>query len=97
MSPRLHLTSVLLAWSLCACPSKSSSQPHNCATNADCMTSCRYGAVNRHWHSENAGEECDDGCASRGAVSSCEAGACVSRRDGEVVVECTRVDVDRPR
>ena len=97
MSPRLQLIFVLLGCSLCGCPSKSSSQPHNCATKADCITSCRYGAVNRHWYRENAGEECDDGCASRGAVSSCEAGTCVSRREGELVAGCTRVDVRRAR
>lgn len=63
-----------------------------CASDADCLSSCLLGAVNRRWYQErrSSTKECDDGCASKGYHSRCIAGACVSfNHRGQRVDSCT--------
>jgi hypothetical protein len=68
---------------------------HACDTDADCLCSCTYGAVNVSWYRANVDEtkECKDGCAAKGSVCTCEDGSCVAHRLGEANPGCTRRDV----
>lgn len=68
-----------------------------CAADAECMASCRHGAVTRAWHSATypGGEACEDGCTSKGTEPPrCEAGQCVARRAGARDPQCTAVDAE---
>ena len=73
--------------------------PHACAADDDCWTSCTYGAVSAKWYqaADRKGSECKDGCASKGMDAKCEDGRCVAYRFGERVDHCTGRDVDNPR
>jgi hypothetical protein len=64
---------------------------HSCTTDADCTLSCKHGAVNRAWYRSSlpGGEDCEDGCASKGMTAKCETGRCSAQKGGSLVPECT--------
>jgi len=80
--------------------------PHrfDCAADADCMNSCRYGAVNSAWYlramKAPGYAECEDGCDNQiSAAPRCEGGGCVAtQRDPQDESKitprpsCTRVE-----
>lgn len=67
------------------------SRRQSCQRDADCLLSCRHGAVNASWYHAALpnGEACQDGCASKGLTASCAAGRCVAKKNGALVPECT--------
>ena len=67
------------------------SRRQGCQRDADCLLSCRHGAVNASWYHAAlpSGEPCEDGCASKGLTASCDAGRCVAKKNGALVPECT--------
>jgi predicted small lipoprotein YifL len=78
-------------------PAKPIPPPHSCGDDADCICSCKFGAVNRDWysHSVDPATECKDGCASKGMVARCEQGRCAAyfRGETEAHTGCTGKDV----
>lgn len=61
-----------------------------CKADADCVTSCMYGAINKPWYAR-LGDGCEDGCASKGMHARCIADQCVAfDYDGKRVDRCTR-------
>jgi hypothetical protein len=71
-----------------------------CEVAADCLNSCRYGAVNAAWYHRNEASlrECEDGCANQvSGPPRCEQNVCVAYygdgigpRSGTRRDECTR-------
>jgi len=53
-----------------------------CSADADCMTSCSQGAVNRDWYKSANVHECKDGCDEDGATPKCIDKQCVAFQDG---------------
>ncbi len=66
---------------------------HACASDADCRSTCKYGAVNAHVG--GLVDDCKDGCATGGLSTRCDRGACVTIGDSAVVPACTRVSIWR--
>lgn len=53
-----------------------------CATDADCMSSCAAGAVNKQWYASAHVQECEDGCDNQiTAAPRCISGSCVAFQD----------------
>lgn len=67
---------------------------HRCNSPTDCMSSCRYGAVNKTWYGFAERHECKDGCAGKGTeVPRCEKGTCTAYNRGLVHPHCTQRSV----
>jgi hypothetical protein len=80
--------------------------PHrfDCASDSDCVNSCRYGAVHAGWYARATKapgfQECEDGCNNQiSAPPRCESGGCVAyQRDPRAAHKitpcsfCTRVE-----
>lgn len=67
---------------------------HRCNAPADCMNSCRYGAVNRNWYGLAQRNECKDGCAGKGSEAPrCEKGMCTAYNRGVSHPHCTERSV----
>ena len=80
-------------------PKPSKVNPFACATDDDCWTSCKYGAVNKYWYQDNVDpkSECKDGCASKGSDARCEDGECVTYLRGKRAEHCTKRKVEEVR
>jgi len=77
-------------------PKPTKVNPFACATDDDCWTSCKYGAVNKDWYQDNVDpkSECKDGCASKGSDARCEDGECVTYLRGKRAEHCTKRKVE---
>jgi hypothetical protein len=66
---------------------------HRCKRDEDCLLSCTQGAVSADWYHTAlpSGEQCQDGCASKGLAASCDSGRCVAKKNGVLVPECTEL------
>jgi hypothetical protein len=67
-----------------------------CKVAADCVNSCRHGAVSRTWYRTHypGGERCKDGCTSKGTEAPrCVAQSCVAYYKGKPSATCTRRQV----
>lgn len=63
-----------------------------CKSNADCLLSCKHGAVNRKWYASRPAplDECKDGCAGKGARALCQGSLCVAvDGNGKRVESCS--------
>ncbi|MGM0575774.1 MAG: hypothetical protein ACQEXJ_08610 [Myxococcota bacterium] len=71
-----------------------------CDVDANCVNTCRYGAVSRRWASR-LWDDCEDGCAGpEVAEPRCVEGVCTAffedGEDGAKIDDCTRKPVDAP-
>ena len=89
---RNHETLIVLGARLAE--AKGPPAPYRCQADADCVTTCSLGAVNRPWWAANknaALSACEDGCTSKGTdPARCVDGLCVGFFRGKRQPHCTR-------
>jgi len=60
------------------------SEQYSCQADTDCVSSCKWGGVNRIWYEKNKTQDCIDGCAGIGFEVKCADKICHNLLDGKL-------------